>query len=171
MTNNGAEAVHRAVLLVAAAALVDADRRILVQRRPADAAHGGLWEFPGGKLEAGEGAAAALVRELDEELAIGVDPVDCVPLAFATGDTGDRPLILLLFVCRRWRGAPTPLPGAALRWVEPLALHGLAMPPADRPLIGPIVAALEMEARPGIEPGCKDLQSSASPLRHRAPMR
>lgn len=130
---------RRELLIVAAAALVDGDGRVLVQQRR-DGLHAGLWEFPGGKLEQGETPAAALVRELAEELAIDVETACLAPAAFAseplTTRAGERQLLLLLHVCRKWRGIPQPIAAAALRWVRPVELHALAMPPADRPLIG-----------------------------------
>lgn len=117
-------------VLVVAAALVRDDATVLMQRRPAGKQHGGLWEFPGGKLEPGEGAAAALARELAEELAITVDPGDCVPLGFAA----DNRLVLLLYGCRRWRGEPSASDGAAIAWIAPDRFADIAMPPLDVPL-------------------------------------
>ena len=129
-------------LIVAAAALLDRDGRVLVQRRPVDKAHGGLWEFPGGKLEPGETPEQALIRELEEELAIAV-PCGCLsPAAFASAPLGDRHLVLLLFVARHWTGVPRALAASELRWVRPVDLHALDMPPADRPLIGLLEAVL-----------------------------
>ena len=128
-------------LLVAAAALVDTDGRVLVQQR-ARAPMAGLWEFPGGKLEPGEAPEAALVRELAEELGISTETSCLAPAAFASARIGERPLVLLLFVCRKWRGTPRALEAAALRWLRPVELHGLEMPPADRPLIGLLEALL-----------------------------
>lgn len=122
-------------LIVAAVALLDGNNRVLVQQRAAGKAHGGLWEFPGGKLEAGETPAAALVRELAEELAIVVTPDDLTPLAFGTDAAGARSLLLLLFTARRWRGEPRAVEAAALRWATLAALAELPMPPADRPLV------------------------------------
>ena len=161
-------------LLVVAAALMREDGRVLVQRRPEGKALAGLWEFPGGKVEPGEGAADALARELREELAIEVDPAALMPTGFSVGQVESRELVLLLFVANRWSGTPTALAAEALAWRRPDELAALDMPTADRPLLAELgrwLAALEaLEARPGIEPGCKDLQSSASPLRHRASM-
>ena len=130
------------MLLVVAAALVDRDGRVLVQQRPPDKPMTGLWEFPGGKLEPGETPEAALVRELAEELGIDVEAACLAPAAFASEPLGGRHLLLLLFVLRRWRGTPEPRAAAALRWARPAQLHALAMPPADRPLIGLLEALL-----------------------------
>ena len=129
------------LLIVAAAALVDRDGRVLVQQRRGGV-HAGLWEFPGGKLEPGETPAGALARELAEELGIDVDTACLAPAAFASEPLGGRQLLLLLHVCRKWKGMPRPLAAAALRWVRPIELHGLDMPPADRPLIGLLEALL-----------------------------
>jgi 8-oxo-dGTP diphosphatase len=129
------------LLLVAAAALVDRDGRVLVQRRPEGAAMAGLWEFPGGKVERLETPEAALIRELREELAIDVEAACLAPATFASEPLGDRHLLLLVYVLRKWRGQPQPLAASALAWHRPAALHGLAMPPADRPLV-PILEAL-----------------------------
>jgi 8-oxo-dGTP diphosphatase len=138
------------VLLVVAAALVDRAGRVLVQRRPETREHGGLWEFPGGKLERGEGAIDALVRELREELAITVVPGACMPLGFANSDAGTRAVVLLLFGCRTWQGDPVSQEAAHIAWYRPEALPGLAMPPLDLPLI-PVVErfARGPETRPG----------------------
>lgn len=123
------------LMVVAAAALASADDRILVQRRPAGTPLAGLWEFPGGKLEAGETPDAALVRELAEELGIDVDRADCAPVGFVTGRAGDRSLLLLLYHVRAWQGMPVATGGATLRWVTMTEMAGLAMPPADVPLV------------------------------------
>lgn len=122
--------------MVVAAALVDRDGRILVQQRPDTGSMAGLWEFPGGKIEAGETPEAALIRELHEELAIDVDHSCLAPACFASEPLDDRHLLLLLYVCRKWGGVPIAQHASALRWVRPVELYALAMPPADRPLIG-----------------------------------
>ncbi len=123
------------LLLVTAAALIDRDGRVLVQQR-ATGPLAGLWEFPGGKIEAGETPSVALIRELHEELGIDVEAACLAPAAFASEPLGDRHLLLLLHVCRKWRGIPQPLEAAALRWVRPVELFALPMPEPDRPLIG-----------------------------------
>ena len=124
-------------MLVAAAALVDGDGRVLVAQRSS-----GLWEFPGGKLEPGETPEIALIRELAEELGIDTQAECLAPAGFASQADTARQLILLLFVCRKWRGAPAGLQGQALRWLRVPALFGLAMTPADRPLLGLLDALL-----------------------------
>jgi len=129
-------------LIVVAAALADRDGRLLVQQRPEGLSMAGLWEFPGGKLEPGETPEAALIRELDEELAIDVDHACLAPACFASDTLGDKHLLLLLYVCRKWRGTPVAQHASALRWVRPVELHGLAMPPADKPLIGLLEALI-----------------------------
>jgi 8-oxo-dGTP diphosphatase len=119
-------------LQVVAAALVDTNRNILMQQRPPDKAHAGLWEFPGGKIEPGESAGAALVRELAEELGIEVALSALTPLTFAVEPLpDDRELRLLLFACRDWRGEPEAREASALRWVGYDDLLALPMPPAD----------------------------------------
>jgi 8-oxo-dGTP diphosphatase len=125
-----------APLIVVAAALIDADGRVLVQQRPADKSMAGLWEFPGGKIEPDETPEAALVRELQEELGIETQTSCLAPAGFASEPLGDRHLILLLYICRKWRGIPQALEAPAIRWVRPIGLHDLPMPPADKPLIG-----------------------------------
>lgn len=125
---------------VVAAALVAADGSVLLQQRPAGKQHGGLWEFPGGKLEAGESPEAALVRELGEELGIVVDPLDLTPVTFASAAAGSRHLLLLLFRITRWSGEPRPLDAAALAWVHPSAMATRPMPPADYPLAAALAA-------------------------------
>ncbi len=129
-------------LIVVAAALVDRDGRLLVQQRPEGLSMAGLWEFPGGKLEPGETPEQALIRELGEELAIDVDHACLAPACFASDMLGNRHLLLLLFVCRKWRGTPVARHASALRWVRPVELHGLDMPPADKPLIGLLEALI-----------------------------
>ncbi len=129
-------------LLVSAVALIDADGRVLLARRPAGKAMAGLWEFPGGKVQTHETPEAALVRELKEELAIDISESCLAPLAFAShfydaGEAGPEAFHLLmpLFVCRIWKGTLEALEGQTLKWVRPLDLAGYDMPPADVPLV------------------------------------
>jgi len=130
------------ILFVVAAALVDGEGRVLVQQRPPGKPMAGLWEFPGGKVEPGEAPEAALVRELTEELGITVESACLAPAAFASETLGGRHLILLLYALRKWTGVPEARHATALKWVRPLALHGLEMPPADKPLIGLLEALI-----------------------------
>jgi 8-oxo-dGTP diphosphatase len=123
------------LLPVVAVALVDRDGRLLVQQRPASGSMAGLWEFPGGKVEAGETPEQALIRELDEELGICVEHACLAPACFASETLGDRHLLLLLYVCRKWDGVPAARQASDLRWVRPVDLYQIEMPPADRPLI------------------------------------
>jgi 8-oxo-dGTP diphosphatase len=123
------------ILLVVACALVDADGRVLIAQRPEGKGMAGLWEFPGGKVEAGESPEATLIRELDEELGISVK-ADCLaPLTFASFAYEKFHLLMPLYVCRRWEGLVTAREHAALRWVRPQHLRDFPMPPADEPLI------------------------------------
>lgn len=130
------------LLLVTAAALIDADGRVLVQQRPPGTAMAGLWEFPGGKIETGETPERALIRELDEELGIVVDHACLAPAAFASEALGERHLLLLLYALRKWHGIPVARHATALQWLRPVRLHALPMPPADRPLIGLLEALI-----------------------------
>lgn len=123
------------ILLVAAAALVDDDGRVLVAQRPPGKSMAGLWEFPGGKLREGETPEAALVRELAEELGIDISAACLAPFAFASHRYPEFHLLMPLYLCRRWRGMPAPREGQVLAWVRPLRLAGYPMPPADVPLV------------------------------------
>jgi 8-oxo-dGTP diphosphatase len=130
------------VVLVVACARVDADGRVLIAQRPAGRAMAGLWEFPGGKIEPGERPEQTLIRELREELGLVVTEPCLAPLTFASHTYPDFHLLMPLFICRRWVGAPTPLEGQALKWVRPNQLRDFPMPPADLPLISHLMAVL-----------------------------
>lgn len=123
------------ILLVVACALVDADRRVLIAQRPQGKSLAGLWEFPGGKVEAGESPEAALIRELEEELGVQTQTACLAPVSFASHSYENFHLLMPLYVCRKWQGTPTPREHTALKWVRPPALRDYAMPPADLPLI------------------------------------
>ena len=123
------------LLLVAAAALVDADGRVLICKRPAGKALAGLWEFPGGKVEAGETPEAALIRELDEELGIQVTAACLAPFVFASHPYDSVHLLMPLYLCRRWDGFVVAREHEALAWVKPKDMTGYPMPPADAPLV------------------------------------
>lgn len=131
----------RRLLLVAAAALFDGAGRVLITQRPADKALGGLWEFPGGKVEPGEAPEQALVRELKEELDLTVEPDALDPFAFASHAYADFHLLMPLYVLTRWQGSPTPHPQAAqaLMWVKPQELRSYPMPPADVVLVDRLI--------------------------------
>ncbi|HVI99462.1 MAG TPA: (deoxy)nucleoside triphosphate pyrophosphohydrolase [Sphingomonas sp.] len=132
----------RRSMLVVAAALIDADRRVLVQQRASGKALAGLWEFPGGKVEPGERPEDALARELDEELGIVLDPAVLSPVASTTLADEALDLELRLFSARAWSGTPRPLDAAALRWCSVDDLRALPMPRADVPLIAPLACLL-----------------------------
>ncbi|HEY8580828.1 MAG TPA: (deoxy)nucleoside triphosphate pyrophosphohydrolase [Beijerinckiaceae bacterium] len=127
------------ILLVAAAALVDADDRVLIALRPPGKALAGLWEFPGGKVDAGERPEACLIRELREELDIEVKEDCLAPLTFASHAYEDFHLLMPLWICRRWSGIVRPMEGQAVKWVAPRALRDHPMPPADLPLIPALI--------------------------------
>ncbi len=125
----------RPLVLVAACALIDRDGRVLLARRPEGKTMAGLWEFPGGKLAAGETPEAALIRELKEELGIDVTASCLGAFAFASHAYERFHLLMPLYLCRRWRGIPRGREGQALTWVRPERLADYQMPPADKPLI------------------------------------
>ena len=130
------------IVLVAACALVDADGRVLLAQRPQGKSMAGLWEFPGGKVEPGETPERSLIRELKEELAIDVKEACLAPLTFASHSYPDFHLLMPLFVCRRWDGFVQSREGQALKWVRPRDLRNYPMPPADEPLIPPLIDLL-----------------------------
>ena len=135
------------LVLVAACALVDADGRVLLTRRPPGKPMAGLWEFPGGKVEQGERPEQTLIRELNEELGIEVNEACLSPLTFASHAYGDFQLLMPLWVCRRWDGIVTPREGQECAWVRPQRLREYAMPPADEPLIPYLVDLLAIPSR------------------------
>lgn len=123
------------LVLVSAVALIDADGRVLLAQRPEGKALAGLWEFPGGKVEAGERPEEALIRELKEEVGIDTWSSCLAPLTFASHAYEDFHLLMPLFACRRWQGTPQPREGQRLAWVRPRDMGSYPMPPADLPLI------------------------------------
>ncbi len=135
MPTTGAEAPALPLVMVAAAVLIDTDGRVLLAQRPAHKAHGGLWEFPGGKIDAGETPETALIRELREELGIHVLARCLAPLTFASHAYETFHLLMPLFACRNWDGEPEPREGQKLAWVRKDRLRDFPMPPADEPLI------------------------------------
>jgi 8-oxo-dGTP diphosphatase len=130
------------ILLVVAVALIDADDRVLIAQRPEGKALAGLWEFPGGKIDQGERPEAALIRELAEELGITVKEACLAPLTFASYAYPEFHLLMPLYVCRRWEGFVQSREGQALKWVRARELRQYPMPPADEPLIPPLVELL-----------------------------
>ena len=130
------------IVLVAACALIDPDRRVLIAERPAGRSMAGLWEFPGGKVEAGERPEQSLIRELKEELGIVVNEACLAPLTFASHSYSDFHLLMPLYVCRRWDGIVAPQEGQRLAWVRPERLRDYPMPPADEPLVSHLMGLL-----------------------------
>jgi len=123
------------IVHVSAVALIDIDGRILLTQRPEGKSMAGLWEFPGGKIEAGETPEQALIRELDEELGINTWASCLAPLTFASHSYEDFHLVMPLFACRKWEGIPYGKEGQNLKWVRPNQLRDYSMPPADEPII------------------------------------
>jgi len=130
------------VVLVAACALIDPDGRILLAQRPPGRSMAGLWEFPGGKVEAGERPEQSLIRELEEELGIIVEEPCLAPLTFASHSYAEFHLLMPLYVCRKWEGTVQPREGQALAWVRPNRLRDYPMPPADEPLIPHLIGLI-----------------------------
>lgn len=128
------------LVLVAACALIDTDGRVLIAQRPSGKSMAGLWEFPGGKVEPGERPEQSLIRELREELGIGVKEECLAPLTFASHLYPDFYLLMPLYVCRRWEGLVEAREQQALTWVRPNDLRNYPMPPADEPLISHLTA-------------------------------
>jgi 8-oxo-dGTP diphosphatase len=133
---------HIKVTLVVACALVDTDRRVLIAQRPEGKPLAGLWEFPGGKVDPGERPEQTLIRELQEEIGIIVKEACLAPLSFASYAYEDFHLLMPLYICRRWDGEVIAREGQKLAWVRANKLRGYPMPPADIPLIPPLVDLL-----------------------------
>jgi 8-oxo-dGTP diphosphatase len=133
-------------VLVVAVALIDRAGLILLQRRRIGSEHGGLWEFPGGKVEPGESPQFALLRETEEELGDRLDPAQLFPLSFASDPEPPppprRPYVILLYTCRSWHGEPECRDGEEIRWFALAELADLAMPPLDYPLAVALAAAI-----------------------------
>jgi len=123
------------IVLVSAVALVDVDNRVLIAQRPEGKSMAGLWEFPGGKVEAGELPEAALIRELKEELGIDTSSSCLAPFAFASHSYSTFHLLMPLYICRKWEGFLEGREGQALKWVRANELGQHDMPPADVPLV------------------------------------
>lgn len=123
------------IILVSAVALVDSDGLVLLSQRPKEKEMGGLWEFPGGKIEKDETPEKALIRELQEELGISVWNSCLAPLTFASYDYTNFHLLMPLFICRKWEGIPVPKEGQNLKWVRPIDMKDYKMPLADSAII------------------------------------
>jgi 8-oxo-dGTP diphosphatase len=130
------------VVLVVACAFVDPDGRVLLAQRPEGKPMAGLWEFPGGKVEAGETPEQTLIRESEEELGIVVKEACLAPLTFASHSYPDFHLLMPLYVCRRWDGVVTAREGQMLTWARPNRLRDYPMPPADEPLVAHVMTLL-----------------------------
>ena len=130
------------MLLVAACALVDPDGRVLVAQRPERKHLAGLWEFPGGKVEPDETPEETIIRELKEEIGVDTQAACLAALTFASHSYDDFHLLMPLYVCRKWQGIARPLEAQALKWLRPRQLRDIAMPPADQPLIAPLIDLL-----------------------------
>jgi len=129
--------------LVAAAALIDADSRVLIAQRAEGKAFAGLWEFPGGKIEMDERPEQALARELHEELGISIEEACLAPLTFASFAYPEFHLLMPLYICRRWQGIAVAREHRALKWARPKELRAYPMPPADAPLIPALIDFLD----------------------------
>lgn len=144
------------MMVVVALALLSTDGKVLMQQRATGKAHGGLWEFPGGKVEAGEGPEAALVREIAEELGVIVESSAITPLSFATSvaEPGKKTVLLLLYTAMHWCGSPKALePGTQINWVSAPELLALAMPPLDIPLAQALIPVLDGLVIEGVAKG------------------
>jgi 8-oxo-dGTP diphosphatase len=123
------------IVLVSAVALVDPDGRVLLSQRPKGKDMAGLWEFPGGKVQANESPENALIRELEEELGVLTWNSCLAPLTFASHNYKNFHLLMPLFICRKWEGTPFPKEQQKLNWVRPIDMKNYPMPPADTPII------------------------------------
>ena len=130
------------LVLVAACALIDADGRVLIAKRPEGKPMAGLWEFPGGKVEAGERPEETIIREMQEELSVTIREPCLAPFVFASHSYPDFHLLMPLYVCRRWEGTVAPREGQRLAWVKANRLRDYPMPPADAPLVAHLAALL-----------------------------
>ena len=124
----------RPIMIVAAVVLLNGEGKALIAKRPPGRPLAGLWEFPGGKINAGEDPETALIRELLEELGIEIARADLEPLTFASHAYPEFHLLMPLYLCKRWRGDIVAQENQELLWVKPDELHHYAMPPADEPL-------------------------------------
>lgn len=145
---------------IVAASLIDLSGRVLIQKRAATGSMAGLWEFPGGKIDAGETPEAALKRELNEELGVDVDEAHFMPLTFSSAPLGDRQLLLLLYAVRQWEGVAKPLYAQEIAWVLPTDLRAFEMPPADAPFIPVLESFCLADPLDGLLPPTEPMQST-----------
>lgn len=131
------------LVIVVAAAILNEHNQVLYTQRPAGKLMAGLWEFPGGKIEPGETAEQALQRELQEEIDIQVDASDMIPLTFASQEYDTFIMLMPLYICRKWSGAIQPQENQQYEWVNIENLKDYPMPPADEPLLDPIIKFLK----------------------------
>lgn len=129
-------------VLVVAAALTDGQGRWLMHRRPDHKNHGGLWEFPGGKVEANETPKSALVREIAEETTLVLTEADMMEAGFASsGLEGDSPaIVIILYTASRWGGEVASPEGGVLQWFDRAGIQRLDLPPLDRILVDQLFA-------------------------------
>ena len=126
---------HKNIKIVVSLALINDADEILLSKRPQNRHLAGFWEFPGGKVEAGEVPENALIREIKEELDISINDKCIAPLSFSEFDYKEFQLLLLLYICRRWEGEPKSIENNEITWVKPNMLREYRMPPADNALI------------------------------------
>jgi 8-oxo-dGTP diphosphatase len=134
-----------AAIAVVAAVILDAQQRCLLALRPKHKHQGGLWEFPGGKVEAGEAPLHALQRELHEELDLHVDRAE--PLLVTTHDYGDKRVTLDVWVVCEFTGEPRGMEGQELGWYSLSELETLAFPAANVPILRELRRLLETPAK------------------------
>ena len=126
---------------VMAGVLVDPVGRVLLAQRPPGKHLAGMWEFPGGKLEAGESPLAGLARELREELGIGIETAGAAPLVEVSWRYGERALRLDAWRVARWLGTPRSMEGQALLWLPPATIDTVSLAPADREILRRVLQA------------------------------
>ncbi len=135
MSQSARKRVH-----VAVGVILDGDRNILLSLRADNAHQGGLWEFPGGKVEPAESLEIALRRELKEEL--DILPLRTSPLIEVSHDYGDKSVLLDVHLVWEFSGTPRGLEGQPLAWVAPAELPGYDFPAANLPIVEAVQAAL-----------------------------
>lgn len=120
-------------------ALLDSENRILISKRLIEKPMGGMWEFPGGKIENDESPEDALIREIKEELSININKSCLAPLSFSTASYGSDNLLILMYVCRVWEGLIKARESNEIKWVEKRNLGKYDMPYGNKSLVGMII--------------------------------